>query len=41
MARKIQTQVKPVGGAQYSDAVFAQLLITTMRIYSVPAARKR
>ena len=41
MARKIQTQVKPAAETRYSDAVFAQLLITTMRIYSVPAARKR
>jgi hypothetical protein len=41
MARKIQTQVKPAAETRYSDAVFAQLLITTMRIYSVPGARKR
>ncbi len=38
MARKVQSQSKPAAEAQ-ADAVFAQLLITAMRIYGASGVR--
>jgi hypothetical protein len=41
MARKIQAQAEPAARTQQTDAVFTQLLITAIRIYSDPAVNKR
>lgn len=39
MVRKGQTQAKPSPRVQQTDAAFAQLLITAMRIYGDPVVR--
>jgi hypothetical protein len=39
MVRKGQTQAKPTPRVQQTDAAFAQLLITAMRIYGDPVIR--
>jgi hypothetical protein len=39
MARRAQTEAKPVPRVQQTDAAFARLLITAMRIYGDPTVR--
>ncbi|WP_285288950.1 hypothetical protein [Alloacidobacterium dinghuense] len=41
MVRKAQVQAKPTPRTQQTDAGFARLLITTMRIYADPVLKTR